>query len=73
MIEGVPLGPTEVLGSRFLCFFTGGLLNLQGRFFLIFQGFCFHFRLEELKLTTFSYPIFFLPIEWQEVTKRFYN
>ena len=58
MIEGVPLGPTEVLGSRFLCFVTGGLLNLKRRFFLIFQGFCFHFRLEELKLTLFSYPNF---------------
>ena len=60
MIQGVPLGLTEVLGSCFLGFITsGGLLNLQMRLFLIFQVFYFRFRLEELKLTPSSSPIFF--------------
>ena len=58
VIKGVPLGLKEVLGSSLLGFVTSGLLNLQRRLFLIFQGFCFRFRLEELKLTPSSSPIF---------------
>ena len=58
VIKGVPLGHKEVLGSSLLGFVTSGLLNLQRRLFLIFQGFCFRFRLEELKLTPSSSPIF---------------
>ena len=59
VIEGIPLGLTEMLGSCLLGFVTSGLLNLQRRLFLRFQGFCFRFRLEELKLIPSTFPIFF--------------
>ena len=49
-------------------------VKLPGEFSFIFQGFCFHLRLTDLKLTPsslFYFLFFYLPIEWQEVTKRF--
>ena len=75
MVGGVLLVFADVFGLVSLGFIPGALPNPQGRFLFPFEGSFlssfFFFCFTGLKLTLSSTPFFYLPVEWQEVMKRF--
>ena len=77
MVGGVPLVSVEVFGLFSLGFIPGGLQNIRRDFFFLsrvlsFPFYFFYFCFVYLKLTPYSTPyLFYMLVEWQEVTKRF--
>ena len=75
MVGGVLLVSAKVFGLLSLGFILGEFIISPREISFSFRGFflflLFYFFFIDLKLTPLLIPFFYLPIEWQEVTKRF--